>query len=360
MNYKRVLPTALVVLAISALTAQACLIKGYVSCPNGISAAGIEITLTRTSDDGLGIDVTWAYTDATGYFEVPVGVAYKFTNCVTVSTLPAGLAVVGDVCKIVDVTDIGEGVVYEVNWELAGPACEEGCARVTGGGKQLEPLTYPAVESVTHGGQVGAPVGVETLFSPDSPCIRGEWQHVRHYGPGVTGNFHARSFDSLMTACLDAGYGPGALVGELCNPGDRVSGPEPRKAPANKITFSGVGDYALEKGKREVRSVLFRVDIEDRSEPGNSKKASEDPADRYRIRIWVLTEAELAKLVTAGDRLLDMRLAIAATPMSVVTRDGADVPNGTAVFGIRAPDIDDGGELNDGNHQIHPCIKDCP
>jgi hypothetical protein len=29
------------------------------------------------------------------------------------------------------------------------------------------------------------------------------------------------------------------------------------------------------------------------------------------------------------------------------------------VFGIRPPDIDDGGELERGNHQIHPSIKSC-
>src|SRR5439155_1302715 len=37
--------------------------------------------------------------------------------------------------------------------------------------------------NATHGGQVGAPVGVATAFTPDSVCIQGEWQHVRHIRP---------------------------------------------------------------------------------------------------------------------------------------------------------------------------------
>jgi hypothetical protein len=35
------------------------------------------------------------------------------------------------------------------------------------------------------------------------------------------------------------------------------------------------------------------------------------------------------------------------------------VLNGQAVFGVRAPDIDDGGEQDRGNHQIHPAIMFC-
>jgi hypothetical protein len=112
--------------------------------------------------------------------------------------------------------------------------------------------------------------------------------------------------------------------------------------------------------------VLFRVDIEDRSEPGNSHAGgSTAPHDRHRIRIWILTDAELARLNNPNDRLLDFRRAIACSPGSTALSDGAvgpdrkPVPLGTAVFGVRAPDIDDGGVMNHGNHQIHPGHKPC-
>jgi hypothetical protein len=103
------------------------------------------------------------------------------------------------------------------------------------------------------------------------------------------------------------------------------------------------------------------VDLEDRSEPGNSHAGgSEPPHDRHRIRIWILTAAELAKLNNPGDRLLAFRQAIAASAANVPIKDGAPGANGSAVFGVRAPDIDDGGEMTHGNHQIHPSIKECP
>jgi len=246
--------------------------------------------------------------------------------------------------------------------------------RVTGGGRQDDPLVFPHdVRYVTHGGQVGAPVGnkvctVTSQFFLGNPCIHGRWTHVRHVQGGLEGNFHARFYDTLDCACLDTNvgpggvYGPGTVVDGLCNPDDhKVAGPEPRPAPANKIVFTGVGDWADPNGRRAPRSTLFRVDIEDRSEPGGSHpKGGTPPADRYRIRIWVLSDAELAQLNGgAGDQyLLNFRNAISACN-GINVRDGVDVPNGTAVFGQRAPDIDDGGELERGNHQIHPSIQAC-
>jgi hypothetical protein len=274
------------------------------------------------------------------------------------------------------------------------PGCVEctrpNACRVTGGGRQDDPLVYPAnVRYVTHGGQVGAPVGericeVTEDFFLGNPCIHGRWTHVRHQQGGLRGNFHARYYDTLECACLDTSltptnvtvagvngapnqsyvnlvYGPGTVVNGRCNPGDRVAGPEPRKSPANKIVFTGVGDWADPNGRRASRATLFRVDIEDRSEPGGSHpKGGTPPPDRYRIRIWVLSDLELNQLSGSGpDRyLLNFRNAISACN-GIDVQDGATVPNGAPAFGVRAPDIDDGGELERGNHQIHPSIKEC-
>jgi len=167
--------------------------------------------------------------------------------------------------------------------------------RTTGGGKQdhagvnVDPRANPLVAKyVTHGGQVGAPVGTSTEWTPCSPCIKGEWEHVRHFRPGLDGNFHARHFDSLQCACLPCEGDPGSGVitpgkkGGLCNAGDRVCGPEPRRAPANKMCFSGIGDYAVTNGRRVGQSVVFRVDIEDHGEPGGAvpKGNMRLPADR--------------------------------------------------------------------------------
>jgi len=262
-------------------------------------------------------------------------------------------------------------LVQTTNCPMVIECPSQGACRVTGGGRQEN--TYPPVLYMTHGGQVGAPVG-RAGFDPGtfqregSVCIHGNWEVVRHSKGGTRGNFHAKIYDSLMCACLSCPENPGSgiVIGDLCNPGDRICGPEPRKAPANKICFSGIGDYTMTSGNRIPRSVLFRVDIEDRSEPGNNGKPSENPPDRHRIRIWVLTPAELAQLNNPNDRLLDFRRAISCAAGNTGLQDGAiganglAVPLGTAVFGLRAPDIDDGGEMDHGNHQIHPTIKDCP
>jgi hypothetical protein len=254
------------------------------------------------------------------------------------------------------------------------------------------------VRYVTHGGQVGAPVGnkvcaIDTTLPNywlGNPCIHGRWTHVRHQQGGGEGNFHARFFDTLDCACLDTNlnpstcqYGQGTVVNGICNPDNRCYGPEPRKAPANKIAFTGVGDWTCEKGGREPRSCLFRVDIEDRGEPGNAhalaadKKACREP-DRYRIRIWVLTDAEKAQLNNgsgADPYLIHFRDCISACN-GIDFRDGVCGPNtcsgdtcngsgtsGTITFPggcpVRTPNVDDGGELLHGNHQIHPSIKSC-
>ncbi len=280
--------------------------------------------------------------------------------------------------------------------------------RVTGGGRQDDTDSTGRVDVcpddvryVTHGGQVGAPVGnsncvVTAANQLGNPCIHGRWTHVRHTKGGLEGNFHARYYDTLDCACLGTGfvspgtcqYTQGVLVDGVCNPGDRIAGPEPRRAPANKIAFTGVGDWACPEGKREARACLFRVDIEDRSEPGGYQPGgAKPPADRYRIRIWVLSTAELAELNGAGPDpyLLNFRDSISAchgidyrdggvdcsggrnqcsSPTDSCT-EGANGSTGTITFpgsqfSVRLPNIDDGGELKNGNHQIHPQIKDCP
>jgi hypothetical protein len=138
------------------------------------------------------------------------------------------------------------------------------------------------------------------------------------------------------------------MVGNLCNPGDRICGPEPRRAPANKICFSGVGDYTFTNGPKTVKAV-FRVDIEDRSE-GNSQ-SSTLPPDRYRIRIWLLDPACGRDPDPNSAANMALRFGASADPNKIVllaTTEDLKVP------AIAPPDIDDGGNMTQGNHQIHP------
>jgi len=88
----------------------------------------------------------------------------------------------------------------------------------------------------------------------------------------------------------------GIIENGLCNH-DTVCGPEPRKAPANKICISGVGDYTLSNGKKTENKVVFRVDIEDRGELGGAQpigKANKlNVPDRYRMRMWIINPADV-------------------------------------------------------------------
>ena len=270
------------------------------------------------------------------------------------------------------------------------PPSTSGC-RTTGGGKQPSQNTCPVIGYVTHGGQVGAPFGA--AGAPDcskglaggfyNPCIRGEYQHVRHIKGGPRSTFHAASngrehdFDSLACACLpcdtfdlstpvwptsnlschpqDRTYnGDGIIENGLCNT-DTICGPEPGKAPANKICFSGVGDYTLSNDRKTENKVVFRVDIEDRGQPGGAHPISKanklNATDRYRMRMWIINPLDID---TAP--ILALREAVACKNAHIEVVAGT-LPCGQLINGrtsVPEPDIDDGGDLDSGNRQIHP------
>lgn len=235
-----------------------------------------------------------------------------------------------------------------------------GHCRVTGGSNhetnntQSACITNPPPTFVSHGGQVGAALSDETPFTPNDPCIDGAWEHNRHLtANSLVGSLHAsgngneHDFDSLLCACLPCTNDPAAVgvVGDLCNPKDKICGPEPAAAPANKICFSGVGDFTFTTGPRTVKAV-FRVDIEDHGE-GNSN-ANPLPRDRYRIRIWLL-DPNCGRDPDPANNI-PLRFGASADPnqiANVLTTENLKDPS------IGPPDIDDGGEMTQGNHQIH-------
>jgi len=169
--------------------------------------------------------------------------------------------------------------------------------------------------------------------------IQGNWQYGRR---DKAGNLHAKEYNSLICGCdltpdscgtgvAGAGFTEPANFndGKIC--GDRITGPEPRRAPANIACFSGLGDWVDTKGKKTVKAA-FRVEVEDRGEPSGGPNA-DDTCDVHRIRIWIPTARENAKLLADGACCTN------------------SVPIGQAA---RLPDIDDGGNLVHGNIQIHP------
>jgi len=236
--------------------------------------------------------------------------------------------------------------------------CIEVFCRTTGGGRQDPSATTllqvksgnslvidTTVKFTTHGGQMRGrqtiPLSAANIdLTSGSADICGQWQHVRHASNGRLQSFHtAGIFDSLRCACLECDSLAPKPGGEICNPEDRVCGPEPRRANANAIAVTGVGKMALTPGKKET-DVVFRIYIEDRGEPGGSPFGHPaDPPDVYCIQIWVVNSA------TSG-----------ALRASISGWLGTGVPTGAPV-----PDISDCGDLSRGNHQLHP-VKNlhCP
>jgi len=271
--------------------------------------------------------------------------------------------------------------------------------RVTGGGQLIPgfvdqsciavnttifPFTSPnglTIKKITHGGQLGAPFShMDCGEVLGNPCIRGQWQHTRHYqgtaNPRdvIDMDFHSQTpkgqYDSLDCACLgccDPETGvfitPIVLNG-ICNPDDhKVCGPQPRPAPANAIIFSGVGKVTPTddvRGSRAAQAewVVFRVYIEDRSEPGGGHPGGAvEPADIYCFQAWK-TGIKVSKKPDFTTISAAFRTALGAANCAFLeSLKSGSLPIGTLpsaeVAGMTA-DIQDCGPLESGNQQIHP------
>ncbi len=327
------------------------------------------------------------------------GGSVTFTNVVNVSAqVSTNVCSINPAnCQTVTATSACTNTVTIVQPCVSPSAC-----RTTGGGKQFSTCQADFLGStaatiptyVTHGGQVGAPFAVATVFTPNTPCIRGEWTHVRHVSPKLNGNFHAASnghehdFDSLQCACL-ACSGPSTVttvvntlanhsgtqctvtdlnyiaatdlevVDGICNPDSKKNGcgPLPAPSPANKICFSGAGHYTRTNSKRD-ENVVFRVDVEDRSEPGGTPPGlaaggTTAPPDRYRFRLWIIKGNE------GGSQGNPTTTEALALRQQVACQNAH-----TETVCARPPDIDDGGNLDRGNRQLHKVtgapIPQCP
>lgn len=349
-------------------------------------------TLCSTNGDPVSFPLTVAFLDAGDTITI---LCTGTVNCP--DTTVNSFSVQGEVSPTTAICAIGEDflpVKSDICTSQASVTCRPpvvaGC-RTTGGGKQptentCEDANDRRIRYVTHGGQVGAAFGVAS--APDcaldigfnNECIRGEFQHVRHIKGGLRGNFHAagnghqHDFDSLMCACLPCAHvdtaspfggchpadrcyaGEDGQVNGLCHPGERLCGPEPRKAPSNKICFSGVADYTMSNGRKTPQSVVFRVDLEDRGEPGNAHALGHaanklNPPDRYRMRMWfIAADSANTPAIKALRATVACRASGNGSPLCEILPTVLDC-TGTAT---PAPDIDDGGDLDRGNRQIHP------
>jgi hypothetical protein len=188
----------------------------------------------------------------------------------------------------------------------------------------VDPTTGADIEKATFGGQVGAPFVVPGCHDT-ADCVQGNWTHQRHKKHG---SLHGPDFYDMVCTC---DVGDGTQTPGVCNPGDRPNGPEPSAAPANIACFTGTALWNPTSGRRTI-PVAFRVEVEDRGEPGGGNNAG-SLDDVYRIRIWF------------GSLAAD---AAAKAEAACCENDIASV---NANIGF--PNVLDGGNLIHGNLQIH-------
>jgi uncharacterized repeat protein (TIGR01451 family) len=259
------------------------------------------------------------------------------------------------------------------------------------------------LDHVSHGGQLGAPYNHQDCNNVlADPCIRGQWQHNRHYqGRGnprdvYAADFHSQTpkgvFDTLLCACLgccnpefaNIKQPNGNFTGwqnlkfQVCNPDDhKVCGPAPRPAPDNALIFSGIGTVtpATDAGPSKTANwVVFRVYIEDHSEPGGfHPKGSVSPADIYVFQAWdtgitVAKKADpnalgsSAAFITPDNPTGDVNTfranlsADSCAFLQAISVNGPCPPGSlpqATVAGVTA-NVNDSGPLHSGNQQIHP------
>src|SRR5262249_25991668 len=151
----------------------------------------------------------------------------------------------------------------------------------------------------------------------------------------------------------------------LCNPDDhRLCGPLPRPTSANAMICTGVAQMRMcltsnSGGKAAVTTVLFRIYVEDRGEPGGGNKPLPDV---YSFQAWALSSSAAytdSQIIAARQALANDSCAfIQHYTTGALPDPGALNPN---VYDKLSLVINDSGGLHSGNHQIHPTTEaTCP
>ena len=399
----------------------------HVTLPTGSSNTPVEFLLTicNTGDADLDVSLTNVpplFTDGTLsiVLDVPATTNIPAGGCITIDGWMAVTCPGIQIQTTVQGTAVGTAAIpciynsqgTAVTTAASSCTATVVCApavscRVTGGGTLFagdvstncinvvttlyDDLNSNLVDHISHGGQLGAPFSqMDCATRLDNPCIRGEWEHVRHYDSSQNGpqdnfdmNFHSANpnptghFDTLDCGCLPCCFNGTNYVGndpappgwsnfkfKVCNPDDRrICGPLPSPAPANAIIFSGIGTFtpqsSVGNGKNaEKRYVVFRVYIEDRSEPGGIHPGGAHmPGTVYCFQAWdtgipIMKKPDFSTVAVAFRTALGQDSCAFMAAMQNDTLPPGTLPSRT-VDSVAA-DVADQGALRDGSQQIHP------
>jgi hypothetical protein len=189
--------SGLVALALSALSASACLVTVHIACPTDTTAKNILVCI-----NGVGC----AYTDDLGLASIPVPRFDTYTVCIDKSTLPAGAKLSPACQKIV----VDSKAPPTLEFVISGPFCSPqvaGFCWMTGGGTVGKTQGTP---NYSYGG---------VIYPGCSPFAAdgGNWNVVDHFA-GV--------------------HFQGKVVTDVECSGDPTSSP---KVSVNIIDFDGTG-----------------------------------------------------------------------------------------------------------------------
>ncbi len=219
--------SVLLAFGLSGLTVNAWDVSGVVKCPNGNTAAGIEVFITGIASNT---------TDNTGFFLLPLPeTPATYTICVNPATLPAGASVVGGNCTTFSVSS--NAPFATVNFTLEGPFCEVPCW-LTGGG------TVFKVKDTPHYSFGGV---VNPGCSPTA-AGGGNWNVIDHF----TG-LHFQGQEIMVLDCSGVPTGS-------------------PKVEVNIIDFAGTGILSGIGGNPDATiPVCFTARAIDNNEPGHGE-----------------------------------------------------------------------------------------
>jgi len=119
--------SGLLAIALSGLTANACLVQVRIACPNDTTASGIKVCIA-------GSITGCAYTDSLGIVSILVPAVGNYTVCVDESTLPVGAKLNPNCKKINVLTEDTTYVALDLSGSFCGTPPPQGACWMTGGG----------------------------------------------------------------------------------------------------------------------------------------------------------------------------------------------------------------------------------
>ena len=267
---KQWLRTAVIgsILVLSANTAQAWHVDGYVRCDangNGqvddgdLPLGGVTLTVNGTS---LTFTATVTTTGDGAYRVNLPDVPGTFTIELTP---PSGASVLIPATNPLAFFTTDAEDEPEIDWLVSSEACSRQVCWLTGGGAKFSSLM--GIMVAERGPQHSFGGNVNPGCNTDSG-EGGQWNHVAHA--------EKKHFQGFAIQVVRCGNVPGIPEGS-----------ESPVTPYNFIEFEGTGVLkGIQGNKTEYGPVSFWARAEDRNEPGSSGAKDGALIDRYLLRVW--------------------------------------------------------------------------